>query len=72
MVTHGQVWENGKSAVKIQKAEDDRLLAVTFNIGRKGRLSFSHAATLDESSALAYVESLGCKLTDKVLTTSMN
>lgn len=68
MVKPGQVWENGKSVVKLQKAEESKLLAITFLKGQQERLSFSHANTFDTDAALEYVLGLGCQLTEKVLT----
>lgn len=37
----GQLWKNTKTAVQIQKAEEDNLLAVTFKIEPEGHLKFS-------------------------------
>lgn len=68
MVKPGQTWENGKTVVKLQEAENgEKLLAITFAIGYQGHLLFSHANVFDASAALDYLLSLGCQLTDKVL-----
>jgi hypothetical protein len=72
MIKPGQIWENGKAVVKVQEADECNLLAITFNIGHKGGLSFSHSNTFTPDVALEYVLGLGCQLTDKELAISAN
>jgi hypothetical protein len=72
MIKPGQIWENGRAIVKVQKADECNLLAITFNIGHKGTLTFSHSNTFAPEVALEYVLSLSCQLTDKKLALSAN
>ena len=67
MVNPGQVWENGKTVVKLQETKNNKLVAVTFLKEQKGRLHFSHADVLDSDSAFRYVKELNCSLTDKMI-----
>lgn len=71
MIKSGQVWKNGRAVVNLQRSEDQKLLAATFTIKNGGALQFSHANTFDEREALDYVLSMGCVLTDKILTTEV-
>jgi len=62
MVKSGQVWKNGRTIVKFQK-DGENLLAITFNV-RDGMLFFSHTNTFNESTAINYLDELGCELID--------
>jgi hypothetical protein len=67
MVKPGQIWENGKTAVKLQKAEEG-IMAITYTIKEDKKLQFSHVAIMNKKDMLHYVKEIGCTLTDKVLT----
>jgi len=67
LIQPGQVWENGKSVVKVQ--EDDYecfFKAIIFDIN-KGRLRYSQCISLTEDALRSHLERLHCRLTDKVL-----
>lgn len=65
-VTPGQVWQNGKVVVSVQK-EADLLNLIQFEIMGRG-LKFTSAKQFDNAGkASRYIKSLKCALTDKVL-----
>ena len=67
MVNPGQVWQNGKVAVKVQ-GSDSSLELVTFDMEPKTEvLKFRESKNFVQNDALDYLSDLGCRLTDKVL-----
>jgi hypothetical protein len=69
LIQPGQVWENGKSVVKVQEGEDECFFkAIIFDID-KGRLRYSQYISLTEDALRTHLERLNCRLTDKILTT---
>lgn len=65
-VEPGQVWQNGRVVVSVQKAIEG-LNLVEFEIKGKG-LKFTSAKPFsDERKAALYIEGLNCGLTNKVL-----
>ena len=68
-IATGQIWENGKTAVKIQDAGEDLYDVVTFDVISKDPscVRLSKVNTLDKESTQRYVQRLGCTLTNKIL-----
>jgi hypothetical protein len=61
----GQVWQNGRTAVKVQE-ENGNVKLVIFD--KKGRhLRFRDVCVLKEDGALRYLENLKCVITDNVV-----
>ena len=67
MVNPGQVWQNGKVAVKVQ-GSNSKLELVTFDMESKTEvLKFRESKNFVQNDALGYLSDLGCRLTDKVM-----
>lgn len=67
LIRPGQVWENGRSLVKIQEEDDVCLLkAIVFEI-TEGKLHYSKCLSLTEEALRTHLKRLDCRLTDKAL-----
>lgn len=64
-VIPGQVWQNGKTAVKVQ-GRKNKLELVTFSLS-DDTLRFKNSRVCNELKALEYLNKLNCIPTDKVL-----
>ena len=64
-ITPGQVWVNGRTAVKVQDNEG-KLELVTFEL-KNSALRFRKSGIYEEGKAAKYIQNLKCKYTTKVL-----
>jgi len=63
-----QVWENDSIAVKIQPAEDTKVLAIVFNKENpEDTLTFSHVDIHEEDTISASLASMGCSVSSKMI-----
>ena len=68
MIAAGQVWQNGRTAVKVQKAQDKFCLVIFDKNGK--RLHYKDEKILRESEVLRYLRKTHCALTDMILVCS--
>ena len=64
-----QIWENDSIAVKIQPAEDTKVLAIVFDKKSDNDLSFSHVNIHEEDTVSASLASMGCSVSNRTLAT---
>jgi len=65
-ISVGQIWQNGRAAVKIQ-GESGALQLVLFDMDHQHRLRYKDAFVMPESEALEFLRGHQCKLTDQKL-----
>jgi hypothetical protein len=63
-----QVWENDRIAVKVQPAENTKVLAIVFDKKIEDDLTFSHVDVHEEDTVLVSLASMGCRLSGKAIT----
>lgn len=62
----GQIWENGRSVVQIEK-DDPLFEAITFEIQKDRSLRFRAVNYMNELTLQNYLQYLRCRLTEKKL-----
>ena len=62
-----QIWENDSIAVKIQPAEDTKVLAIVFDKKSDKDLAFSHVDIHEEDTVSASLASIGCRLSGRTI-----
>jgi len=65
-ISVGQVWQNGRAAVKIQ-GEPGALQLVLFDMDKSYRLKYKDAFVMGEMEAVNFLHGHNCRLTDKKL-----
>ena len=67
MYQHGQIWKNGRYALKVEKNGGEEYKCLLFTISKGENLRFDSVQSLDNQELSSLIERRNMSLTDKSL-----